>query len=128
MRLGKKKVAIGIALGTLVIALLTVTAIGSASKCSANCFGSGTTDQWLATKTGIKDSVENIYAASTVSPVKSNTLEGRPTVKAVAGKADFEAFKTKKTFGNREADNFKRALIAILLVCATESIHQAASH
>ncbi len=128
MRLGKKKVPIGIALGTLVLALLTVTAIGSASKCSANCAGSEITDQWLATKTGFKDSVKNAYAASTVSQVKSNSSEERPTVKAVAEKADFSAFKAKKTFGNREADNFKKALIAILLVAATESIHQAASN
>ncbi len=128
MRLGKKKVAIGIALGTLVLALLTVTAIGSASKCSANCSGSGTVDQWLATKTGLKDSVKNVYAASIVSQVKSYTSEERPTVKAVAEKADFKAFKTKKTSRNREADTFKKALIAILLVCATESIHQAAAH
>jgi len=128
MRLGKKKVAIGIALGTLVLALLTVTAIGSASKCSANCSGSGAVDQWLATKTGLKDSVKNVYAASIVSQVKSYTSEERPTVKAVAEKANFKAFKTKKTSRNREADTFKKALIAILLVCATESIHQAASH
>ncbi len=86
MRLGKKKVAIGIALGTLVLALLTVTAIGSASKCSANCSGSGSADQWLATKTGFKDSVKNVSAGSTVYQVKSSTSEERPTVKAVAEK------------------------------------------
>ncbi len=128
MRLGKKKVTIGIALGTLVLALLTVTAIGSASKCSANCSGSGSADQWIATKTAFKDSVKNVYAASTVFQVKSNTSEERPTIKAVAEKADFRAFKTKKTSGNRESENFKKALIAILLVMATESIHQPASH
>ncbi len=128
MRLGKKKVAIGIALGTLVLALLTVTAIGSASKCSANCSGSEFTDQWLATKTGFNDSAKYDYAAAAITRVKTSTSEARPTVKAVAEKADFKAFKTKKTSGNREADNFKRALIAILLVCATEYIHQPASH
>jgi len=128
MRLGKNKVAIGIALGTLVLALLAVTAIGSASKCSTNCSGSGTADQWLATKTGFKDSVKNVYAVSTVYQVKSNTSEESPTVKAVAEKADFKAFKTKKTSGNIQANNFKRALIAILLVAATESIHQAVSN
>ncbi len=128
MPLGKRKVAIGIALGTLVLAVLTVTTIGSASKCSANCSGSEITYQWLAPKTGFKGSVKNVYAASTVSHVKSNTSEVRPTVKAVAEKADLKAFKTKKTSGYREADNFKKALIAILLVCATESIHQLASH
>ncbi len=128
MPLGKRKVAIGIALGTLVLALLTVATIGSASKCSANCSGSEITDQWLATKTGFKNSVKYVYTASTVSHVKSNTSEQRPTVKAVAKKADLKAFKTKKTSGNRDADNFKKALIAILLVCATESIHQLASH
>ncbi len=128
MRLGKTKVAIGIALGTLVLALLTVTAIGSASKCSANCSGSEITDQWLATKTGFNDSVKNVYAASIVSRVKSNTSEASITAKAVPQSTKGKAYKTKKTFGNRDADTFKRALIAILLVCATESIHQAASH
>ncbi len=127
MRLGKKKVAIGIALGTLVLALLTVTAIGSASKCSANCSGAEITNQWLATKIAFKDSAKYDYAAAAIPPVKTRTSEARPTVKAVAEKADFKAFKTIKTSRNREADNFKKALIAILLVCATESIHQLAS-
>ena len=128
MRLGKKKVAIAIALGTLVLALLTVTAIGSASKCSTNCSGSEAANQWLATKTAFKDSVKNVYAASTVYQVKSNTSGDRPTVKAVAEKVDFRAPKAKMTSGNREADNFKKALIAILLVMATESIQQPASN
>jgi len=128
MRLGKKKVAIGIALGTLVLALLTVTTIGSASKCSANCSGSGIADQWLATKTGFKDSVKNVYAVSTVSQVKSNTSEASTTAKAVPQSTKGKAYKAKKTSVNREADTFKKPLIAILLVCATESIHQAASH
>jgi len=128
MRLGKKKVAIGIALGTLVLTLLTVTAIGSASKCSANCSGSEISDQWLAAKTDLKDSVKSVYAASIVSRVKSNTSEASTTAKAVPQSTKGKAYKTKKTFGNREADTFKKALIAILLVCATESIHQAASH
>ncbi len=128
MRLGKKKVAIGIALGTLVLALLTVTTIGSASKCSANCSGTETTDQWIATKTGFKDSVKNIYAASIVSRVKSNTSETSKMVKAVPQSTKGKAYKTKKTSGNIDADHFKKTLIAILLVCATESIHQASSH
>ena len=128
MRLGKKKVAIGIALATLVLALLTVTAIGSASKCSANCSGSGTADQWLATKMELNDSVKNEYAVSIVSHVKSDTSEASATTKAVPQSTKGKAYETKKTSRNREADQFKKALIAILLVCATESIHQSASH
>ena len=93
MRLGKKKVAIGIALGTLVLALLTVTAIGSASKCSANCAGSEITDQWLATKTGFKDSIKNVYAASVVSQVKSYTSEAFTTTKAVHQSTKGKAYK-----------------------------------
>ena len=128
MRLGKKKVAIGIALGTLVLALLSVTTIGSASKCSANCSGTETTDQWISIKTGFKDSVKNIYAASIVSQVKSNTSEVSTTAKAVPQNTKGKAYKAEKTSSNRDADHFKKALIAILIVAATESIHQASSH
>ncbi len=128
MRLGKNKVAIGIALGTLVLALLAVTAIGSASKCSTNCSGSGTADQWLATKTGFKGSVKNVYAASTVSHVKSSTSKASTTAKAVPLRTNGKASKAIKTSTNRDTEYFKKALVAILLVVATESIQQSISH
>jgi len=128
MRLGKRKVAIGIALGTLVLALLTVATIGSASKCSANCSGSEITDQWLATKTGFKDSVKNVYAATIVPPVKSSTSKVSTTAKAVPLRTNGRASKPIKTSTNRDTEYFKKALVAILLVVATESIQQSISH
>ena len=128
MQVGKRKVSIGIALGTLVIALLTVTAIGSASKCGANCSGSEITDQWLATKAGFRGSVENVYAASTVSHVKSDISAVSTTAKTVPQNTNGTAFKAIKNSKDRDAENFKKALVAILLVMAQESIQQPVSH
>ncbi len=128
MQVGKKKVAIGIALGTLVIALLTVTAIGSASKCSANCSGSEVTDQWLATKAGFKGSVKNIYAASTVYPVKSDTSAVSTTAKAVPQHTNGTASKALKNSIDKDAENFRTLLVAIILVMAQESIQHTVSH
>ena len=124
MQVGKKKVAIGIALGTLVIALLAVTAIGSASKCRANCSGSEITDQWLATKAGFKDLVKNDYTALAFSHVKSNTSVASTTPKAVSQRTNGAASKALKNSLDRDRENFKKALVAILIVMARESIQQ----
>jgi len=128
MQIGKKKVVIGIALGTLVIALLTVTTIGSASKCRTNCSGSEITDQWLATKAGFKDSVKNLYAASIVSPVKSDISAPSTKAKAAPQNSHGTATKAINNSKHRDAENFRTALVAILLVMAQESIQQPVSH
>lgn len=129
MRLGTKKVAIGIALGTLVLAILSLSTIGSASKCSTECSGSAITDQWLAAKTGMKDSVKSAYAASTVTPIKSYVYKsGGTAAQAIPQKTNGQTQKVKKTRRDRDAEKLRKAFVALLLVAATESIQQSVSH
>jgi len=128
MRLGKKKVAIGLAVGTLLTVLLTVATYGSASKCASNCGGSEISSDWLEAKKAFKDSAKIDYAAAVVSPLKTVASAAGPKIKTVAKKADVKTYTARKTAKDREVEHYKKALVAILLVLATESIQQPSSH
>lgn len=128
MQLGKKKIAIGIALGTLVFAILSLTTIGSASKCTTECSGAEVTEQWLTVKTGMKQSVKQAYAVSTVSHVKSNTSTSITMTQAVQQIPNSKARDARRTSTDRNAEDLRKALIALLIVAATESIQQSISH
>ena len=128
MRLGKKKIAFSIALATLVLAVLSLTTIGRASKCTTECSGTEVSEQWLALKTDMKQSVKQAYAASTVSPVKSNASTSVTITQTIQQNRNGKASNAKRTSTDRNAEDLRKAFVALLIVAATESIQQSVSH
>ncbi len=110
MQLGKKKTAISLAVGTLLLALLTISSYGRASKCSSDCTAPN--------DTFAGSSIENLYSAVSYAADEAAS-SGVVKTKAVPSKLQVRA-KVNKLSGENEKV-LKRTLVAILLLCATES-------
>ena len=116
MQLGKKTSTIGLAVVTLLTAILSLSPYGSASKCTEDCTGQGSTSTAYASTAQIvqdyKTSYDSsVYAASADSlPAMADPLPVPARVKIA-----------KENVGTRNKEVIRRTLVAILLLCATES-------
>jgi len=116
MRLAKKASTIGLAVATLLMAILSLSPFGSASKCDPDCTGSPSiaTAYALTSPTNqgynILDN-SSVYAASALSNPESLEPRTIPDKTRTA--------KVKPTTSDKEV--LRRTLVAILLLCATES-------
>jgi len=110
MKLGKKKTAISLAVGTLFITLLTISSYGSAYKCTSDC---------TAPTVSLSDlTVENLYRALSYAAEKAIS-GGVSEANAAPQKPQVRVKAQKVSVGTENV--LKRTLVAILLLCATES-------